>query len=159
LRNLEVESYLAPDHGVHLARSEWRRLNTLRGQLLLNLRWRERQGGFRIKLVDDRARCLRRDKHAIPVVEVRILVTRLKRGRQVRQCGRALGRANRKRHQLLVLDERQTGRDTDENEIDSAGHDLGEGLRTAAERHVCGFEAGTNNEALRGPMRGAANAS
>src|SRR5262249_30487256 len=59
-----------------------------------------------------------RDKHSVPVVEVRILVAGLKRRRQVGQGRRASGRTDRKRHQLLVLDKRQTGRDTDENEID-----------------------------------------
>src|SRR5262245_20425998 len=61
------------------------------------------------RVIDDRARRFCRDKHSVPVVEVRILVARLERRRQVGQGRRASGRTDRKRHQLLVLDERQTG--------------------------------------------------
>src|SRR6187455_165166 len=158
LGDLEVERDLAAYHRIHLARRHWRWLDALHLQFLLYVRKRQHLCGLGVETVDNRPWRLRGDQHAVPVVEVGVLVAGLQRGRYLRQAGRALGRADGQGHQLLVLDEGQPGRNADEDVVDAARHHFGERFRAAAEWHVRDLESGADVEPLRRPVGGAADA-
>src|SRR5438552_10769555 len=111
-----------------------------------------------MKLINDAARRLCRQKDSEPDRILSVDQPRLQCGRHVRQRSGALGAIYRKRDELALSDMRQDKSDRPEEEIDPSGHDFGNSLWTTSERNVHGLYSGAGAEPFGAQMGGSADA-
>jgi hypothetical protein len=101
-----------------------------------------------VKLVDDIARCFRREEQSPPEGVIGIGEAGFQRRRDIRQGGSAFQAVDCEGEELAFADMRQDNSHRQNGEVDPSSHDFGNCFWAAFEGNMNGLESRTQTEAL-----------